>query len=142
MEEVSEYFGAPLGVKYMPASKAQQKAVNKYVKANYDLYQIKMPKGKKDDIKVAAAAACESVNAYINTAIAQRMERDGAGGPQEAVGTLMGDRVSLPSDTLKAAQEAAQATGEDLPMYIARVVSEVAERDRLSHRAEGGKVNE
>ena len=62
----------------MPASKAQQRAVNKYVKANYDLYQIKMPKGKKNGIKAAAAVAGESMNQYIINAIDQRMERDNA----------------------------------------------------------------
>lgn len=31
----------------MPASKAQQKAVAKYMKENYDNFQMKMQKGKK-----------------------------------------------------------------------------------------------
>ena len=62
----------------MPASKAQQKAVSKYMKENYDVYQIRMPKGKKDDIKAAAAIAGESMNQYIINAIDQRMERDSA----------------------------------------------------------------
>lgn len=62
----------------MPASKAQQKAVNKYVKANYDLYQVKMPKGRKDEIKAHAEARSESVNGFINRAILETMERDGA----------------------------------------------------------------
>ena len=121
----------------MPASKAQQKAVNKYVKANYDLYQIKMPKGKKDDIKAICAAADESMNQYIINAIGQRIERDStetaAGGPQEA------GVVSLPSDTLKAAQEAAEAAGEGLPQFVARAVETQAQRDRLSRRMEGGE---
>ena len=60
----------------MPASKAQQKAVNKYVKANYDLYQIKMPKGRKEIIKAHAEAHSESVNGFINRAIQETMERD------------------------------------------------------------------
>lgn len=31
----------------MPASKTQQKAVNKYMKANYDEIKVQFPKGKK-----------------------------------------------------------------------------------------------
>ena len=32
----------------MAVSKAQQRAVNKYVKNNYDEIKVRMPKGKKD----------------------------------------------------------------------------------------------
>ena len=64
----------------MPASKAQQKAVTKYMKENYDVYQIRMPKGKKDSIKSAATAAGESLNQYIIGAVDQRMEQDAQGG--------------------------------------------------------------
>lgn len=60
----------------MPASKAQQKAVTKYVKAKYDRFGLTMPKGNLDTIKAHAEAHGESVNSYINTAIIQRMERD------------------------------------------------------------------
>ena len=60
----------------MPASKAQQKAVSKYMKENYDVYQIRMPKGRREVIKAAADAAGESVNAYINKAVDERMERE------------------------------------------------------------------
>lgn len=63
----------------MPASKAQQKAVSKYMKENYDMYQIRMPKGKKETIQTVAAAVGQSVNAYINQAIDERMNRDSAG---------------------------------------------------------------
>lgn len=35
----------------MPASKAQQKAVAKYMKNNYDELKIRVPKGEKDKIK-------------------------------------------------------------------------------------------
>ena len=65
-------------------SKAQQKAVHKYVKANYDRLDLTMPKGQKDTIKAHAAAQGESVNAFINRAIMEAMERDkAAGAPQE-----------------------------------------------------------
>ena len=62
----------------MATTKAQQKAVNKYRKNNYDLAQITMPKGKKDLIKAHAESRGESVNAFINRAIDETMERDGS----------------------------------------------------------------
>jgi len=65
----------------MPASKAQQKAVNKYMKANYDRINLTVPKGQKDAIAKAAVAASQSVNAFINQAITERMERDKAEQP-------------------------------------------------------------
>ena len=55
-------------------TKAQQKAVHKYVKANYDRLELTVPKGYKDTIKAAATAAGESVNGYIKTAVDMRME--------------------------------------------------------------------
>lgn len=61
----------------MPASKAQQKAVNKYMAANYDRINLTVPKGKKDIVRDHAAARGESVNGFINRAISETMERDG-----------------------------------------------------------------
>lgn len=116
----------------MAISKSQQKAVHKYVKANYDRMELTVPKGQRDIIKAHAAALGESTNGFIGRAISEAMERDGVGGPQEAAETPTGDRVSLPSGILKAAQEAAQAAGEALPVFLSRAVSETAERDRLS----------
>lgn len=57
-------------------SKAQQKAVHKYVKNNYDRIDITVPKGRKAEIKVHASAHGESVNAFINRAIDETMTRD------------------------------------------------------------------
>lgn len=67
----------------MPASKAQQRAVNKYMSANYDRINLTVPKGKKDLIKSHSEARGESVNAFINRAIDEAMERDT---PSEATG--------------------------------------------------------
>lgn len=92
----------------MPASKAQQKAVSKYMKENYDVYQIRMKKGQKDAIKAAAAAAGESMNQFIITAVDQRMERD-TGGPQAATGALEGLGVEVTPEALETAQKAAEA---------------------------------
>ena len=60
----------------MAVSKAQQRAVNKYVKNNYDEIKLRMPKGKKDAVQDHAAQNGESVNAFINRAIDEAMERD------------------------------------------------------------------
>ena len=59
-----------------PASKAQQKAVAKYENANYDKILIRMPKGKKDIIKVHADKKGESINGFVNRAIDETIERE------------------------------------------------------------------
>lgn len=60
----------------MAVSKAQQKAVNKYVRDNYDRVNVNMPKGQKETVKAHAEARGESVNAFINRAVLETMERD------------------------------------------------------------------
>lgn len=69
----------------MAVSKAQQKAVHKYVKANYDRMELTVPKGQKDTIKAHAEARGESVNGFVNRAIAETMERDNGtpAGPEQ-----------------------------------------------------------
>lgn len=62
----------------MAVTKAQQKAVSKYMKENYDMYQVRMPKGQKEVIKAHAEAHGESVNGFINRAIDETMARDKA----------------------------------------------------------------
>jgi len=115
-------------------SKAQQKAVTKYVKSKYDRFGLTMPKGNLDTVKAHAEAQGQSINAYINAAIDSRMAQEATGGPQEA------GVVSLPSDTLKAAQEAAKAAGEALPVFVARAVGTQADRDALGRKMKGGKT--
>lgn len=60
----------------MAISKAQQKAVNKYVKENYDRVSVNLPKGKKDIVQDCASSNGMSVNAFINAAIDEKIERD------------------------------------------------------------------
>ena len=48
------------------------------MKNNYDEIKIRVEKGKRDIIKVAAETAGESLNSYIKKAVDQRMERDNA----------------------------------------------------------------
>ena len=60
----------------MTISKAQQKAVNKYVRENYDRINVTMPKGKKAEIQTHAVRHGISVTAYINAAIDEKMAKD------------------------------------------------------------------
>ena len=79
MEEVYPKLGYTLERRLAVAvSKAQQKAVHKYVKANYDRMELTVPKGQKEAIKAHAEARGESVNGFVNRAISETMERDNA----------------------------------------------------------------
>lgn len=144
----------------MPASKAQQKAVTKYMKAKYDEIKVRVEKGQKDRIQNHAEAHSESVNGFIGRAISETMERDSsgaavpravqqevgtapagrvvyrvpaadtAGSPQEAAGATAGAGVvSLPPDTLEAAQEAADFAMETVQEFISRAVIAQSQRD-------------
>lgn len=70
----------------MPVSKAQQKAVNKYMSANYDRINLTVAKGQRDTIRTHAEARGESVNGFINRAISETMERDSPGSTSETTG--------------------------------------------------------
>ena len=64
----------------MPASKANQKAVAKYMKANYDDIKVRVPKGERDIIKAHAEKHDGgSVNGFIQRAIKETMARDQKG---------------------------------------------------------------
>lgn len=56
--------------------KASTKAQNKYIAKAYDRVNLTMPKGRKEIIQDHATAVGMSVNAYINQAIDERIERD------------------------------------------------------------------
>lgn len=93
----------------MPVSKAQQRAVNKYMANNYDRINLTVPKGQRDTIKAHAEARGESVNAFINRAIAQAMEQDKVPQrPQEAPAV---------QDTTTAQQRAQERPTEGIPLH-------------------------
>ena len=66
-------------VQELAISDAQRRAVAKYNAANYDRVELRLEKGKKDVAKAHAEAQGESLNAFINRAINETMERDGSG---------------------------------------------------------------
>ena len=64
----------------MPVSKANQKAVAKYMKANYDDIKVRVPKGEREVIKAHAEKHDNgSVNSFIQRAIKETMQRDNQG---------------------------------------------------------------
>ena len=70
---------------------AQQRAVHKYVKNNYDRLELSVPKGEKEVIQQAAKQAGQSVDAYVYEAVKRRMEQEQNLG---VVKNLEGDTVS------------------------------------------------
>lgn len=60
----------------MAVSKAQQAAVNKYIKNNYDRLNITIIRGAKQLIEAAAKADNESINGYVKKAVKAKYEAD------------------------------------------------------------------
>lgn len=60
---------------YKDKSKAA-KMQNKWIAATYDRINLTVPKGEKETIQAHASDMGESVNAFINRAIRETMERD------------------------------------------------------------------
>ena len=118
----------------MPASKAQQKAVNKYMKENYDRFLLTLrPKGRLDAIKAHAASCGESTSAFINRAINHQISQDRDRGPSEALqGPSGGEGICLHPEALQTAQNAAQKAGETVSQFVERAVEIQAQRDDIS----------
>lgn len=111
--------------------KASTRAQNRYIAKTYDRINLTVAKGQKENIQAHAAAHSESVNGFIGRAIMETMARDGVGDLQEVTEAVAG-AVFLPSDTMEAAQKAAEATGEDIVGFIVRAVNTQAQRDKSS----------
>ena len=58
--------------------KASTKAQNKYIAKAYDRINLTMPKGKKEIVQAHAESKGESVNAFINRAVNETIDRDNA----------------------------------------------------------------
>ena len=56
---------------------------NKWISEKLDRVNLTMPKGQKDVAKAHAEAQGESLNAFINRAINETMERDSSGEGKE-----------------------------------------------------------
>lgn len=57
----------------MAYSKATMRAVDKYVKNNYDRIEVKVPKGRKQAVEAHARERGESVNGLVNALLRGEM---------------------------------------------------------------------
>ena len=58
--------------------KNSPESINRYMAKVYDRINLTVPKGQKEVIKAHAEAQGESVNGFINRAIAEAMDQDQA----------------------------------------------------------------
>jgi len=56
-------------------SESRRKSIAKYKKTK-DSFQVTVDKGRKDELKAHAAKCGESLNGFVNRAIAETEERD------------------------------------------------------------------
>ena len=59
----------------MAYTKATMKAVDKYVKNNYDSFLVRVPKGRKKDLEDYAKERGESVNGLVNLLLREAMQK-------------------------------------------------------------------
>lgn len=64
--------------------KNSYESIKRYEDKAYDKVLVRMPKGRKDEIRARADAHGESINGFINSAIDEKMARDSEGGEQDA----------------------------------------------------------
>ena len=104
----------------MPVSKAQQKAVNKYMAEKYDRINLVVPKGRREELRAKAEAAGKSLNAYLVGLIEGDDPTPAPQAPQYRT-----------PEALDKATQAAQAAGEELEAWITRAINDTAQRDNI-----------
>lgn len=127
----------------MAPSEAQKRASNKYNLEHMSTLGCKVRKAQA----VAFKAYCQNQGSTSNTVLKDFVL--GCIGEQETVPEA-GERalgVPLSPEAVKAAQEAAESTGETVPQFIGRAVQTQAQRDKASlslgiNPATGGKIGE
>lgn len=55
----------------------QSQYINEFIKQNYDMFNLKMPKGKKAVVAERAAQKGQSISAYINELIDEDLKKEG-----------------------------------------------------------------
>lgn len=124
----------------MATSDAQKRAAAKWQSQNIDRLSIVVPRGQRDAIKAAAAAAGESVNAYIIGAINARMS--GTLTPSPSPAPAADARRKAPAaeqPARKSLEQPQRPTPEDL---IEQQKAKLAEQVEEMKRREAEKAEE
>ena len=130
-------------------SDALKKAQQKYME-RFAVARVRMEREKYEAVQTYAEGQGMSVNALMVDLLDQAMERDGGRMPPENAqqgqeGSRENGTVSLPYETIEAAQRAAKVVGEVLPDFVARAMETQAQRDIAALRlginpVTGGKL--
>lgn len=59
----------------MAVTKAQMEATKRFEDKKYDKVLLRMPKGKKEEIKAYAETCGHSLNSFVNEAIEEKMQK-------------------------------------------------------------------
>ena len=62
---------------YQGFTDAKKKANSKYLKNSVDTIAFRVPKGEKDRLKEIASQVGLSLNAFIDTAVKEKIEKEG-----------------------------------------------------------------
>ena len=127
----------------MAPSEAQKRASNKYNLEHMSTLGCKVRKAQA----VAFKAYCQNQGSTSNTVLKDFVL--GCIGEQETLSQAgeSAPGVPLSPEDVKAAQEAAESTGETVPQFIGRAVQTQAQQDKASlslgiNPATGGKIGE
>ena len=120
----------------MAPSEAKKRANKKYQAKNIASLACRVKIDQAEKFKAYCANSGATSNAVLKDFVLNCIGEQES--PQEAVigppAAPAGGGISLPSDTIKAAQEAAKAAGETVPVFIARAVETQAQRDEIGRR--------
>ena len=111
--------------------KTSSVAKDRYNSKAYDEIKIRVRKGQKEVIQSHAKNYGESLNRFIDRAICERTGERVQLSEDSSVSPQSSSMVSLPTNTLKTTQEAAEAQGEETAQFIERAISMQIERDKV-----------
>lgn len=108
---------------------SQKRAARKWDGENMSTLGCKVKKAQAESFKAYCAGQGKTSNAVLRDYVL-----DCIGEPDSAQERPQAGGLQLPTEALKAAQEAAEATGEAVSRFVERAVVSEAERGRRSWR--------